>query len=480
MENHLDQPIAEFRAQLYQVADMVADLYSEIEQQTVFSNPNPKKVRTIFEEPMPQEAKPIEKLMEVIKEAIIPNSTKHYSPHFYPWVTSSASQASILGDFIATALNINSTTWMNSAAASEIEQQVIKWMGQFSGYNENAAGVILSGGSTANLTGLTIARRLKSKNNIGVNGLQNQAQYTVYASEQCHFCMDKSVDMLGIGKKYLRKIRTHSNYTIDLGSLENQIKQDISAGYLPMCIIGNAGTVNTGAIDPLEELAQLCKVYNLWFHIDAAYGGCAANLPTVKEKFKGFKKANSVAIDLHKWLFVPFEAACILVKNKNHLKDTFSVIPEYQKFDYEETDRVDFSEYSFQQSRNFKALKAWMNFKAYGKENLMKAVQNSLIVMNHLSKLIEQSSDFELISNELSIVCFRYIGNYSPTETEKLNQLNKRIIKQTEGDKRVFIRETVLKNNMVVLRGCCTNFRRKKENVEYLLRVLREIGESIG
>ena len=478
MNTNLDQPITNFRSQLHQVADMVADLYSDIDTQTVYNNPNPAIVRTLFEESMPQDSNSIQAILEQIEKDIIPNSTKHYSPHFYPWVTSSASQASILGDFLATALNVNSTTWMNSAASSEIERQTIKWIGQFSGYHNNASGVFLSGGSTANLTGLQIARRIKSSNDISANGLKSQAQFTVYASKETHFCIDKSVDALGIGKKYFRKIVTRPDFTVNVKELENQIKKDLSQGFIPLCVVGNAGTVNTGAVDPLGELAEVCNKYNIWFHIDAAYGGCAANLESTKELFKGLNKADSVAIDLHKWLFVPFEAGCVLVKDKNQLKETFSVIPEYQKFDHNQDLQVDFSEYSFQQSRNFKALKVWMNFKIYGQKKLKKAIEGSIKVMDYLATIIDGSNDFELVTNSLSVVCFRYIGTNDASNVEQLNNLNLQIVKLMETDKRIFIRETSL-NGMIVLRACCTNFRRAPKHVAYLVKVLRQLGERI-
>ena len=479
MNTNLDQPIIDFRSQLHKVVDIVADMYTDIESQKVYDNPNPESIRAIFEEPIPQNSSSIQNVIEQIKSEVIPNSTKHYSPHFYAWVTSCATQASVLGDFLATALNVNSTTWMNSAASSEIERLVIKWIGQFSGYNDNASGVFVSGGSTANLTGLQIARCIKSEVDISNNGLKHHAQLTVYTSDETHFCIDKSIDALGIGKKYLRKIPTHSDFTINVEELEVQIKKDKAFGFIPMCIVGNAGTVNTGAIDPLNELAELCKKYKIWFHIDAAYGGCAANLESTKTLFQGLERADSIAIDLHKWLFVPFEAGCVLVKDKNHLKETFSVVPEYQKFDYNQDLQIDFSEYSFQQSRNFKALKVWMNFKVYGEEYLKKAIEGSIKVMRYLSGIIQQSNDFELIANGLSVVCFRYVGKYDKSNLEKINDLNLQIIKLSEVDRRIFIRETTL-NRMVVLRGCCTNFRREAKHVKHLLNVIRQIGENIN
>lgn len=474
---NLDLPISQFRSQLYQVADMVAELYTDIENQKVYANPDGNEVKKLLHEHLPESPSPVENILETIKKNVFQHSTKHYSPHFFPWVTSCASQASILGDFLATALNVNATTWMNSAAASEIEVQVIQWIGEFIGYDAQASGVLVSGGSMANLTGLTLARQKLDTQDVSKAGLKELPQFTVYASEQTHFCIEKAVGALGIGQQHLRKVKTLPDFTIDSDALEHQIKMDIANGFRPMCLIGNAGTVNTGAVDPLFALHGLSKEYDMWFHVDAAYGGCAANLTTTKELFTGLTYADSVAVDLHKWLFVPFEAGCVLVKNKDQLRHTFKMIPEYQKFDYSTSEKVDFSEYSLQQSRNFKALKIWMNFKAYGQEQLKSAIGQSIEVMNHLAQLIQTSSDFELVANGLSVVCFRYIGNQSTKNLEQLNKRNLQLVKLSVEDGRVFIRETKL-NGTVVLRACCTNFRREKRHVEYLMIVLRELAKE--
>ena len=216
MKTNLDQPTEHFRKHLHRVADMVADLYCNIDSKEVYSNPNAEEVRALFEEALPDQPESIENLLSIIANDVFPNSTKHYSPHFYPWVTSCASQASLIGDFLSTALNVNSTTWMNSAASSEIERQVIQWIGQFCGYDNDASGVLVSGGSTANQTGLQVARYVHSRGASSQKGLQSLPQLTVYASEQTHFCIDKSVDTLGIGKHFLRKIKTDDNYIVDI------------------------------------------------------------------------------------------------------------------------------------------------------------------------------------------------------------------------------------------------------------------------
>ena len=435
-------------------------------------------VRNVFVEELPQGPATIDSLLSRIETEVVTHVALHYSPHFYAWVTSNASQASILGDMIANALNVNATTWMNAASASELEQLVIQWIGQFIDYSEETHGVLLSGGSMANLTGLRAAITQKAPYDFAKQGLDREKPLVFYVSKQRHFCIDRAISTLGIGSENLRLIETDGDFKIDTVALRAQIEVDLKEGKIPLCTIGNAGTVNTGAVDPLDELNTICKQYGLWLHLDAAYGGFAAATALRHTQFKGLELADSIAIDAHKWFFVPFECGCLLVKEARHLKDSFSFIPEYQVFDANDG-RVDFSEYSLQQSRNFKALKVWMNFKAYGAANLRKAIQQSIGLMQYLAHLIQQADDFELVTTpSLSVVCFRFTGTGVHYSDAVLNALNKHIVQKTETVGNVFIRETTL-FGIVVLRACCTNFRREKRHVEHLLYILRRIGNSL-
>ncbi len=474
--SYLDTDQEQFRKHLHTAADMIADLYQNAGALKVFHGRRPLEIREMFREPLPEYPRPMSDIMDIVKNDVFPNVAIHFSPNFYAWVTSCASPAALVGELLATGINVNATTWLNAASASEIENQTIQWIGEFIGYDKHAGGVFVSGGSAANLTGITMARKFKSVSNIVDEGLRSQQQLTVYTSDQNHFCIDKSIDSLGIGKNYLRKIPTTTDYRINTELLESRIIQDKADGLLPVCVVGNAGTVNTGAIDPLNDLATICEKHDLWFHVDAAYGGCAAATDLAKPLFSGLEKADSIAVDLHKWLFVPFEAGCVLVKDKERLRETFSFIPEYQKFNHHEDIRTDYPEYSLQQSRNFKALKVWMAFKVYGSELLKKAIQGNIMVMNYLAGLINRTNDFELIAHGLSIVCFRYIGSNKQDE-KYLNDLNSRIVAETEKDCRIFIRETKV-GGKIVLRACCTNHRRDIHHVEHLLEVIREIGQN--
>jgi glutamate/tyrosine decarboxylase-like PLP-dependent enzyme len=313
-----------------------------------------------------------------------------------------------------------------------------------------------------------------------MQGAKAGSQLTMYVSTEGHSCLDKSVDMLGIGREHLRKIPVGPDFRIDLEKLEQKILEDQSKGFLPICIIGNGGTVNTGAIDPLNDLAALAKRYHLWFHIDAAYGGPAASTSLAASMFSGIEKADSVATDGHKWLYVPYEVGIALVKNKKVLSNAFRIVPDYLRSDPSSSDRHNPTEFHFELSRSFKALKTWMTFLAYGAPALRKAIESNIETMWFLAKLIDSSDDFERMAPvPLSIVCFRY-KTADPQfwdDEEYLSLLNQKILADVENDGRVFLSGTIL-NGKQVLRACSVNHRTDLQHVQFLLNVLREIGAN--
>ncbi len=283
---------------------------------------------------------------------------------------------------------------------------------------------------------------------------------------------------LGMGQNFLRKIGVGDDFRIDLDALETQIKTDIKENLQPVCVVGNAGTVNTGAIDPLEEMACICRKYNLWFHVDGTYGALSAGSDLVRNKFAGLDKADSVAVDFHKWLFVPFEAGCLMVKDRGHLRNVYGHIPEYQRFNSEDSDALDYSEYSFQQSRNFKALKVWFNYKVYGANKLREAIQNSIILIGYLKTLINGSVNLKLIGEGLSIVCIQYLPKNPSKKADEdyINRLNKEIVRISEEMGEVFFRDTIL-NKKTVLRICCTNHRREQHHIDFLFERILAYGK---
>src|SRR5450830_946836 len=263
------------------------------------------------------------------------------------------------------------------------------------------------------------------KQNINKYGLFGVTPFTVYCSTETHNCTDKSVAILGIGSNHLRRVRVNDDFTINLVALEEKILADIALGFKPFCIVGNAGTVNTGAIDDLTGLSVLAKKYDMWFHIDGAYGGLVASLPDLKDKYAGMQLADSIGVDYHKWLYQPFEVGCTLVRNWDLLREAYFKQADYLDTSFEKKDdRVEFNEHYFQLSRNAKAFKVWMSLKAYGFEQMQAMMQKDINLARYLEKLINESDDFELKSkSDLGIVCFRYIGvNLTANAITEINQ----------------------------------------------------------
>jgi glutamate/tyrosine decarboxylase-like PLP-dependent enzyme len=285
--------------------------------------------------------------------------------------------------------------------------------------------------------------------------------------------------LLGIGTNQLRRIATKADLTIDTNILEAQIQTDLANGFMPFCIVGNAGTVNTGAIDDLMVLSEIAKKYQMWFHVDGAYGGLASSLPSLKQKYAGLEKADSIALDFHKWLYQPFEIGCVLVQDWGKMRETY-----FKEADYLATElqtnpnaRLEFNEHYFQLSRNAKAFKVWLSVKAYGFDRIRAMIQKDIDLTHYLSKLIIESTDFELkSSSDLAVACFRYTGE--KTTEDEIIDLNQKLIPALEADGRVFITGTKL-NNEFVLRACIINHRKTEASIAYLLDTIRDVASRL-
>ncbi len=475
----LDISSQAFKKLLDQSTEMVLNQFKNLEKKKAYHAFPQKEIEKWFDEELPQEGIALDSLLQEVQTKILDTATNNLGPHMYAYVMAGGTQISIIAEKLAATLNQNVGKWHLAPAINEIERRVIQWGGQITAYDEHAAGILLSGGSAANLAGLAVARNVFfEKHEVRKKGLFGFKPFTIYASTEVHGCVDKSIEELGIGSDHLRKISVNSDFTIDLSKLNKAIESDIERGFTPFCIIGNAGTVNTGAIDDLEGLAEISKKHGMWFHIDGAYGGLLGSLPSLKEKYKGIAKADSLAIDFHKWLYQPFEAGCLLVKEWDKLKRTYFKVASYLDAQLEEAGRVNFNEHYFQLSRNAKALKIWMSLKAYGIKPIQKMIQKDIDLARYLSDKMDASESFELVARStLAISCFRYVkGLHSE---EEIDSFNKGLIPALEKDGRVFITGTTLQNKFVI-RACLINHRMHEDTVDYLVDTLEEVAESIG
>ena len=479
MNNSLDLTPDKFADLLDKSSALVLEKFSNPEEQKAFHYFPQKEIEGWFDEPLPQEGTNNFELLQFVKEKVLDTATNNLGPYLYAYVHAGGTQMSIVAEKLASTINQNGGKWHLSPVISEMEKRVIQWAGDMIHYSSEAGGVLVSGGSAANLAGLTVARNVFfEKKEVRKKGLFGLKPFIAYASSEVHSCVDKSMDELGIGTDHLRKIRVNEDFTIDLKALDEAIKTDLENGFTPFCVIGNAGTVNTGAIDNLDALSAIARKYNLWFHIDGAYGGLAGSLDSIRNHYKGMELADSLAIDFHKWLYQPFEAGCLLVKDWETLRKTYFKKASYLNDSLEESGRLDFNEHYFQLSRSGKALKIWMSIKSYGIQRIKQMIQKDIDLTHYLADQLATSQDLELVTkSNLSVACFRYIKDLK--SEEEINQFNKKLIPALEKDGRVFITGTTI-NDQFVIRACLINHRMHEGTVDYLVKVIREVASTIS
>jgi len=437
---------------------------------------------SLFDEPLPEEGRPFEEVLDFVREHVLPRPMGNSHPRFFGFINATADPVGVTADYLAAAMNSN--CWGGDHAAIHVEHRVIRWLAEILGYPETAEGILVSGGSMANFTALAVARRAMTPGNVREDGLagERRPRLTVYASDQVHSCVDKAVDLLGIGMRHLRKIESDAHFRIRMDLLQGAVAEDRRAGFFPAIVVGNAGTVNTGAIDPLDEMADFCRGERLWFHVDGAYGAMAAISSRLNPLFEGLERADSIAADPHKWLYVPYEAGATLVREPGRLADTFRKFPEYLTSDPESPfpGPAWFAERGLELSRNFKALKVWMGLKIHGRRGYARAIENDVRLARFLSDEVDRRPDFERLSEPvLSIANFRYRPANLSLSEEKLDRLNRKIVNRLVGDSSFFLAPTVLKGR-AALRVAIVNFRTREEDLTFLLEEAERVGRQIA
>lgn len=470
------------RALGYRIVDMIADEFDAPTRRPVFPPDQTRDaMEAVFGGAPPRDGMEPEELLTLVQDELLPASGNPNHPGLMAYVLTASVPLSALMESLVAAIKLRPTTWKNQPASCHIEATVVRWLGQMVGFDDNAAGYITTGGSWANLIGMAVARVRKAGWDIRQKGVANQPQLVAYVSSEAHSCIDRSAEMLGIGNAYLRKVPVAADFRVRTDVLEDTIRTDLSAGHKPFCLIGNGGTVNTGAVDPLDTLADLAAQYDMWFHIDGAYGAFATLALETQPLFAGIERADSLTLDPHKWLSTPFEAGCILTKSWDDLGDTFSLIPPYLRGAMG-TEHNQY-EYGFELSRTDRALKVWLALNQYGIDRYSDLVTHHISLARHLARLVAETDDFEMVSEPvLSICCFRFVppglmAGDAATEVY-LNDLNHDIEMALASDGRALVSGTEL-NGTRVLRACIASHPVTQESVEEAFTLLQTFGHKL-
>jgi glutamate/tyrosine decarboxylase-like PLP-dependent enzyme len=418
---------------------------------------------------------PLEQLIAECR-SVMDLSRHNGHPRFFGYVASPSTPIGAYADLIGSALNANITCWRSGPAGTEIERMVVRWLGSLIGYDEQAKGLLTSGGSMANMIALLIASRRNAGAGISRQGLWNAGPpMTLYASEEVHMSVAKAADILGLGRDHVRSIACDDRQRMRVEALRKRIETDLREGLRPFCVVGSAGTVNTGVVDPLDEIANIAREFDLWFHVDGAYGAPGVLDGSKQHLFAGLERADSVSLDPHKWLYVPVDAGCLLFRDAAAAMAAFNTEDaDYIKtHGYSDEEAFAFWDYGVELSRRFRALKVWLTLQYYGTRRIAETISEDISLAAYLGEVVSQAEDFELLAPvELSICCFRYVPEGMRSDAE-LDQLNERIMALVQKGGRAYVSNATV-NGRFALRACITNFRTTKADIDETVAAIRD------
>ncbi len=483
----LDLSPDQFRAMGHGLVDRLADVMAGLRDRPITPGDPPSRVRELLGQGgLPETGQDPAELLAGTADLLIDHSLYNGHPRFLGYITSSPHQIGILGDLLAAAVNANCGGWALSPVASEMEAQCVRWIAEFIGYPRGCGGILVSGGAMANYIGFLAARHARTPWDVRRYGAANPegGRLRVYCSAATHTWIQKASDMFGLGTEAVRWIDADADGRMSMEALRGAVSEDRGRGDVPMMVVGTAGSVGTGAVDPLPQIADLCAAEGIWFHVDGAYGALAARIPGAPDELAALSRADSVAVDPHKWLYAPLEAGCALVRNAETLRSTFSYRPEYYRFaEAGGEEPISYFEYGPQNSRGNRAAKVWLGLSQVGWEGYARMIADDIELAEYLYRLADEHPELEAMTRHLSITTYRYVPQEvdasDPGNREALNQLNEDLLGRMQEQGDAFVSNAVIEGTHV-LRSCVVNFRTTRSDMERVVQLTVDLGRELA
>lgn len=483
-----------FRELGYRAVDVLADHFATLDEKRVYPAADPETIAAAFDGPLPASGEDPEAILDAFEADVLPNATHNTSPRYYGFVMGSGSMIGALADALAAGLNMNVGGWHPAPSGTEVERQCVRWLAEAIGYPTDAGGLLTSGGTMANVTALLTAFRAATAYDSVAEGLQSDdvpGTYTLYvADHEAHSSVFRAAEMLNLGRAAVRLVPS-DGFTMDVDALRHLLDEDAANGDVPFCVVGQAGSINVSAVDPLDEIASVCAERDLWFHVDGACGAVAAMVPELAGRFEGMARADSVTLDPHKLLSVPYECGAVLVREFGDLGAAFSMEAGYLRGSVAEVPReLDYYEYGPQMSRGFRALKLWMTLKQYGRDGYRELIRKNVDCAAHLHRRVADHADFATLQEPtLYIYSFRYVPADLQHALEPdhpgaervngyLDDLNQRVIDDVVASGLAFLTTTQIRGRRSLRMSICSH-RTTADDVDRTFDALADAGARL-
>jgi aromatic-L-amino-acid/L-tryptophan decarboxylase len=472
-----DTPIAEFRRELHELADWIADYRETIGERPISRNIQPGEILSHLDRAPPETGTPFEKIFAEIDRVIVPGVVHWDHPQFMSYFGCTTTNPGILAEMITGALNVNTMTWRTAPAGVELETLVLDWLRQWLQLPNEFTGVVYDTASISTMHALATAREQLAPNTrkLGLTG-RDLPRFRIYTSDQAHSSIEKGAIAIGIGEDNVQRVPSDAEFRLDVAALRAMIERDIAEKFKPLAVVATVGTTSTASVDPVPEVAKICREHKMWLHIDGAYGAGLALLPECKSVTAGWSEADSIVINPHKMLFVPFDFSALYMRDIGRLRRLFSLAPEYLHLRDPTGAEINYMDYGVQLGRRFRALKAWVVWRAFGREGLAARIRDHLRLANLFAEWVRNDKRFELAAPVgMGVVCFRLVAG----DHDKIDNLNATMVERINASGRGYITQTKLRGQTVMRIGL-GNILTTEEHLQNVWELIRTTAEAVA